>query len=64
MSETKTHSGGCHCGRVRFCKVCGIKPFARGTAHDGSATIAINARCLDGVDLDTLTVHKHDGRHD
>lgn len=47
-----------------FCKVCGIKSFARGTAPDGSATIAINVRCLDGVDLDALTVHKYDGRHD
>ena len=45
-----------------FCKVCGIEPFARGTAPDGTATIAINVRTLDDVDPDTLHPHKIDGR--
>lgn len=45
-----------------FCKICGILSFARGTAPDGTDTVAINARCLDDVDLDTLTIMKFDGR--
>ena len=119
MSETKTYSGGCHCGAVRyeveldlakpviscncsmcgrvgslltfvpaanftllqgedsltdyqfnkhvihhvFCKTCGIKSFARGKGRDGSDTVAINTRCLDGVELDKLNVTAYDGKN-
>jgi hypothetical protein len=45
-----------------FCSACGIKSFARGVGRDGSEQIAINVRCLDGVDLDKLNVMKYDGR--
>jgi hypothetical protein len=45
-----------------FCKVCGIKSFARGVGRDGGVQIAINTRCLDGVELDALNVQKFDGR--
>jgi hypothetical protein len=46
-----------------FCKVCGIKAFARGVDKSGGPTVAINARCLDDVDLDALNVMKFDGKH-
>jgi len=45
-----------------FCKTCGIKSFARGKKPDGTDTVAINARCLDNVDLEQLNVQKFDGR--
>jgi hypothetical protein len=45
-----------------FCKNCGVHSFARGTDGKGNATAAINARCLDGVDLSKLQVKKVDGR--
>lgn len=45
-----------------FCNTCGIKSFARGKGRDGAETVAINARCLEGVDLDTLKIMKYDGR--
>jgi hypothetical protein len=45
-----------------FCRACGIKPFARGTAPDGTAMVAINTRCLEGVELDQLNVKKFDGK--
>jgi hypothetical protein len=45
-----------------FCKACGIKSFARGTARDGTPTVAINARCLDDVDIGQLNVQAFDGR--
>lgn len=45
-----------------FCKSCGIKPFARGQMPDGTPTVAVNVRCLEGVDLDALTIRKFDGK--
>jgi hypothetical protein len=118
MSDPKTYSGGCQCGKVRyevkldlskpviscncsmcgragtmlafvpesafelksgeevlkdyqfnkkhihhlFCTDCGIKSFARGTGKNGEPTIAINTRCLDGVEVGDLKVQEYDGR--
>ena len=118
MPETRSYTGGCHCGRVRFavetaltpviscncslcskrgslltfvapaqfqhtqgsdtdlteylfnkhvihhkfCPVCGILPYARGTTPDGREMVAVNVRCLDGVDLDGLEITRFDGR--
>ena len=45
-----------------FCKVCGIKPFARGVAPDGSPMVAVNVRCLDGVDPSKVQVQAYDGK--
>jgi hypothetical protein len=45
-----------------FCGVCGIKSFARGVGPDGGEVVAVNARCLDDVDLEQLKVAKFDGR--
>lgn len=45
-----------------FCDVCGVQSFSRGVGQDGSPTVAINVRCLDGVDLETLDPQKFDGK--
>lgn len=45
-----------------FCSTCGIQSFARGKRPDGTEMIAINARCVDGIDPDKLTVKKIDGK--
>ncbi len=44
-----------------FCKTCGVKSFGRGVGPDGNEMRAINVRCLDGVDIDSLTPQKFDG---
>lgn len=44
-----------------FCKTCGVRAFGRGKAPDGSEMVAINVRCLDGVDLAALTPAAYDG---
>jgi len=117
MTDATTHTGGCHCGAVRyevtadlgrviecncsicsktgsllafaptsqfrllagadhltdyqfakkqihhlFCKTCGIRSFARGTGPDGQPMVAVNVRCLDGVDPSNLDVTAFDGR--
>jgi hypothetical protein len=45
-----------------FCQTCGIRSFARGTGPDGTEMRGINVRCLEGVDLDGLTITKVDGK--
>ena len=45
-----------------FCSTCGIQSFSSGKTPDGKDMVAINARCLDGVDVESLTIKKYDGR--
>jgi hypothetical protein len=44
-----------------FCATCGIQSFARGKGPGGQEMVAVNVRCLDGVDPDSLAVKKFDG---
>lgn len=46
----------------QFCKTCGVHAFARGSSSDGRQVAAINVRCLDGVDLDALSLTRFNGR--
>jgi hypothetical protein len=112
-----THTGGCHCGQVRyqvetdlaqviscncslcskrghllsfvpaaqftllsgeenlmdyqfnkkiihhlFCKTCGVGSFGRGVGPDNAPMVALNVRCLDGVDIETLNVTPYNGK--
>jgi len=44
-----------------FCRNCGIRSFSRGTNRDGSPSVAVNLRCLQGLDVTKLPVHFFDG---
>lgn len=44
-----------------FCSTCGVRPFAQGSLPDGTPMFAINARCLEGVDVSQLKVMHYDG---
>jgi hypothetical protein len=44
-----------------FCRVCGIKSFARGEGAKGP-TVAINTRCLDDVDVGALKIQPFEGK--
>ena len=46
----------------RFCTSCGIESYAEGMAPDGTATVGINLRCLEGVEVEKLTPRPFDGR--
>jgi hypothetical protein len=46
-----------------FCSECGVQSYARGKRpSDGADIVAINVRCLDGVDPESFKVKKVDGR--
>jgi hypothetical protein len=117
MTETKTWTGGCHCGRVRyevesdlqnlvscncsicqkrgsiltfvpeqkfrlasgedaltdyqfnknvihhlFCSTCGVASFARAEKPGAGPMVAVNVRCLDGIDAAELKPTMVDGR--
>lgn len=115
----KTHTGGCHCGGVRyeveadidsamecncshcskkgfllkfvpantfklthgdesilsdyrfnkkhikhlFCPTCGVQSYGRGTGPDGKEMVAVNVRCLDGVEPEQIEIKKVDGKN-
>lgn len=61
-SNLSTYTFNQHVIRHRFCPTCGMHPFGEGTGPDGTPMAAINLRCVDDVDLDTLTVQHFDGR--
>jgi hypothetical protein len=44
-----------------FCRVCGIKSFARGSGKDGP-TVAVNTRCLDDIEVGKLKIQAFEGR--
>ncbi len=45
-----------------FCRTCGIAPFSEGVhPKTGAKMVAVNVRCLPGVDLSTLPVKQVDG---
>lgn len=46
-----------------FCNICGVQSFSRGIGQDGTPMVAVNVRCLDGVDVDSLTPQKFDGKN-
>ena len=45
----------------RFCKTCGTSPYSNGKAPDGSEIIAVNLRCLDDFDVNTVAITLYDG---
>jgi hypothetical protein len=52
-----------HLIQHQFCATCGVQSFAIGThPKTGAKMAAINVRCVDGVDVETLKVKKVDGK--
>ena len=51
-----------HVIKHRFCTTCGIHAYADGTDAKGNKTAAVNIRCLEDFDLDSVPVTHFDGR--
>lgn len=62
MEQLSTYHFNRHVIDHHFCPNCGCAPIAFGTAPDGSATAAINIRCIEGIDLTTIRRQPVDGR--
>jgi hypothetical protein len=45
-----------------FCETCGIESFARANGPDGTPMVAVNVRCLAGVEPGDLSPTMYDGR--
>ena len=43
-----------HVIRHQSCRDCGVEVFARGNKLDGTAVVALNVSCIDGIDLATI----------
>jgi hypothetical protein len=57
-----TYTFNKHAIKHRFCPACGIHPYGEATDPQGNAMAAINIRCLEGIDLQAITVQHYDGR--
>lgn len=44
-----------------FCPTCGVSPFGEGEHPPGNRMVALNLRCVDGVDVSALKHNFHDG---
>jgi hypothetical protein len=60
--DLSTYTFHRHVIKHHFCSVCGCAPFGAGADPSGAQKAAINARCLEGVDLDAFGRIKFDGR--
>jgi hypothetical protein len=45
-----------------FCSTCGVRSFAKGIGPGGVEMRAVNVRCLEGVDIPSLSVTPVDGK--
>ena len=57
-----TYTFNKHVIQHHFCPTCGIHPFGEGVTPSGGEMAAINARCLEGLDLKPLKVKDFNGR--
>ena len=61
-ADLGTYTFNKHVIKHRFCPTCGIHPYGEGTDPKGNRMAAINIRCLEGVDLESIPVQQFDGR--
>ena len=61
-AEIGTYTFNKHVIKHRFCPTCGIHPYGEGADPKGNPVAAINIRCLEGIDLESVPVQHFDGR--
>lgn len=61
-SELADYQWGKKSIHFHFCSNCGCAPFGRAQTPDG-VFVAVNARCIENIDLDKIPVVQYDGKH-
>jgi hypothetical protein len=61
-ASANTYTFNKHVIKHRFCPNCGIHPYAEGVDPKGNRMAAINVRCLEGVNLESIPRTKFNGR--
>jgi len=57
-----TYTFNKHQIKHHFCPTCGCAPFGFGSDGKGNEMAAINARCLEGLDLSAFAINQVDGK--
>lgn len=57
-----TYTFNKHIIKHHFCSVCGIHPYGEGVTPNGNQMVAINIRCLEDFDVESVPVQHFDGR--
>lgn len=61
-SDMATYTFNRHVIEHKFCPTCGCAPFGFGVDPSGNTTAAINVRCLETVDIETVKRIPYNGR--
>ncbi|NIX76747.1 GFA family protein [Microvirga terricola] len=61
-SDLSTYTFNKHAIRHRFCSTCGSGTFGEGKTPNGGEMVAINVRCVEGIDLTQIKRIPFDGR--
>jgi hypothetical protein len=59
--DVTAYTFGKHIIRHQFCRTCGCAPFGEGIGTDGQAVVAVNLRCVEGIDLRRIKIAEFDG---
>ncbi len=61
-SAISTYTFNKHIIKHHFCENCGIHPYGEGVDAQGNAMAAVNIRCIEDIDLESIPVQHYDGR--
>jgi len=57
-----TYTFNKHVIQHKFCQVCGISPYAEGADPQGNRFAAVNIRCIENIDLESIPVTHYNGK--
>jgi hypothetical protein len=57
----ETYTFNTHKLSHRFCRTCGVQPFAEGVGPGGEETRVVNLRCVPTIDVNALKIEAIDG---
>lgn len=60
--QMSTYTFNKHIIQHHFCPTCGMQPFGEGIDPKGNAMAAVNIRCLEGIELESIPVQHYDGK--